>query len=38
MSPVRLPIPFAGWSLTFAGVLVTVDVHRAWLDPQVRLP
>ena len=37
MSPLRLPVPFAGRSLAFAGILVTVDVHHAWLGPRVRL-
>ena len=37
MNPVRLPIPFAGRSLAFARILVTVDVRHAWLDPKVRL-
>ena len=38
MSAVRLPLPFAGRSLAFARLLVTVDVHHAWLDSRVRLP
>ena len=37
MSAAHLPVPFAGRSLAFAGLPVTVDVHHAWLDPQVRL-
>ena len=38
MSAVRLPLPFAGRSLAFAGLPVTVNVYHAWLDTRVRLP
>ena len=38
MSAMLRPVPFAGRNLAFAGILVTVDMHRAWLDPRVRLP
>ena len=38
MSAVRLPLPFAGRSLAFGGLLVTVDVRHARLGPRVRLP
>ena len=30
------PVPFAGRNLAFAGGLVTVDMHHAWLGPGVR--
>ena len=33
----HLPVPFVGRKLAFAGVLVTVDMHHAWLGPGVRL-
>ena len=32
----HLPVSFAGRNLAFAGVLVTVDMHHAGLDPGVR--
>ena len=38
MSAMRQSIPLAGRNLAIAGNLVTVDTHRAWLDPRVRLP
>ena len=33
----HLSVPFAGRSLTLAGLLVTVDALCARLDPRVRL-
>ena len=38
MSAMRLPLPFAGRNLAFAGLPATADVHHAGLDPRVRLP
>ena len=37
MSAMRLPIPFAGRCLAFAGLPVAVDTLRARLDPRMWL-
>ena len=38
MSAMRQSVSFAGRNPALAGNLVTVDMHRAWFHPRVRLP